>query len=266
MPEWSRSRFWFAHFLYSRHERPKLRFDGGPAAGNASDGLRDWLRHGLSGACVGGASMVRNALQRHADDPAFVQTIRLLAKERDYHAGLVAQLAARWRADDGMVSTQRSETSHALLPAGTLSLPGVRFELSLILLSGLVNAVMLRGVSAWTNDPLTRDALHAIADDLAQHGAFCVERLTAEFADFNFARRNLRRWRLRSMFAGVLARHAWRHRGLLREMGLSVAGFCRATWPVFESALERMVPYHREALIAALLRQREQPYDDALGV
>lgn len=264
MAEWSRSRFWFGHFLYSRHERPRLRFDSTLEDGAGGEAFRAWLRYGLCGAGIGGASMVRNALQRHADDPAFVQTLRLLAKERDHHAGLIAMLGTRWGVGDDARAASRDEAAHALLPAGALSLPGVRFELSLILLACLVNRAMLRHVGAATGDTVTRQAVGAIADDLAQHATFCVERLTMEFADFNFVRRNLRRWRLRSMFAGVLARHAWRHRLLLGGMDAGVAGFCRVTWSAFESALERMVPYRREALIAALLRQREQPYDDAL--
>ena len=66
--------------------------------------------------------------------------------------------------------------------------------------------------------------------DKVAHVSFLTEKLTAEFADFNFARRNLRRLRLRIMCALAIVCGAVFQGKLLAAAGISRQNFAAKCW------------------------------------
>jgi hypothetical protein len=144
--------------------------------------------------------------------------------------------------------------------SGLLRLPGPRFELSVMMLSDLIDAEFYRLLRGSIHDAATATAAQSVHEDKLAHAAFHCERLTMELADLNFLRRNLRRLRLRGMFAAALALTLY-HRGrLIRAAGSTRVAFAKTVWQNFRGVLESVVPYRREALLNALLSQREKPY------
>lgn len=259
--EWCRSRYWLGHFLYSRHERPKIAWDSPIASGDAErERLRLLLTGGLCARSLGGERLIRRAATSHRHDPAFIQTIRLLAKERAYGDDLVRKLGARF----GIVA--RIAPYHPPLAAWLVSVPGVRFEIASLLLHELVNGPLIKLVATGASDPVIIGVADALLRDHATHSAFYTERLTMEFTAFWFVRRNLRRYRLRALFSAVVSRAIHRHHGLILAAGSTDDAFARSCWSDFDRTLEKIVPYHREALLAALLRQSEHPYDKPTAV
>lgn len=259
--EWCRSRYWLGHFLYSRHERSKIAWQTPVAAGDAErERLRLLLTGGLCARSLGGERLICRAASSHAHDPAFLQTLRLLAKERAYGDDLIRRLGARF----GIAA--RTAPYRPPLAAWLVSLPGVRFEIASLLLHELVNGPIIRLAFAGASDPVIVGVGDALLRDHAAHSAFYAERLTMEFAAFWFARRNLRRYRLRALFSAVLSRAIRRHHDLLSAGGVSDDAFAKSCWSEFDRTLERIVPYHRDALLAALLRQSEKPYDKPSAV
>jgi len=63
------------------------------------------------------------------------------------------------------------------------------------------------------------------------------------------------------MFTMMLALITWRQRRLIRAAEVSHLQFVLQAWVSFNSVLEKMVPYRRTALVNALLRQRQHPYE-----
>jgi hypothetical protein len=259
--EWSRSRFWLCHFLHNRHERRRM--DWSPPA-RIEPRLRPlvahWLAHSASLPAPVGAWMIDAAARQCANDPAYVQSLRLMVKEEQYLTGLSAKLLAR-------LEPQRA--LHEGL--GRLARPlrhflGLRLELSVVLLQEVVDLTFCGMIHEATEDDVLRAACRQIVADRSAHASFLAERLTLEFADFNFVRRNVRRLRLRLLFGALLATQAMRYHALIRAAGWTPQRFVRLSWVAFTDLLERMVPYHRDALMAALLTQRERPYDKPLRV
>ncbi len=140
---------------------------------------------------------------------------------------------------------------------------GSRFEMSLRLLDDLISLTALT-IFCQAPNLCNRDPLQGVCKNLSQdkqaHIAFAAERLNMLYADFNFARRNLRRLRLRLMWSAALLYATMQHHKLLRNCGMSRFGFVISGYRRFSYLLERMVPYHRDTLLAALLNQRQSPY------
>jgi len=254
--EWSRSRFWLCYFLHNRHVRARVE----PSQGDASDSpLLDALaRVANTQVAVAGANRrtAERAARKCADDPAYVQSLRLFVKEQQYHAALLREAAP---SRDRTSLTWR--IAHALTD-GLRQLLTLRFELAVLMLNQIVLLTLARVIASATSDATLRAIAEQIARDTRGHVAFHGERLTTEFADFNFVRRNLRRFRLRVMCAVALVLAAVQYRRLLRAAGTHGAGpFIRMGWATFSDLLERMVPYRRDTLLRRLLQLREHPYD-----
>ncbi len=130
---------------------------------------------------------------------------------------------------------------------------GARFELSVHLMRLIVLAEQCRHVVRTSHDDDLINICRQVRGDLAGHIAFLSERLTLEYADFNFIRRNLRRVRLRGMLLAAVA--------VLPPVAGSRMNTTIVAARRFESILERMVPYRRDALLNALGHQRKRPYD-----
>lgn len=246
--EWSRSRFWFSRFLHNRHVRLRSAA-AGPATppDDLAPAWRAWTRQRRCGLAHQTAWLVSVAVRDCAHDPAYIQSLRLLSREQAYHADLLGAPPQPPRPKTPLVTRARR-------------MLGMRFELSVLLLDDLVDlAAYELLVDTLPQGPL-RDVCRQIAHDRRMHAMFHAERLAVEFTDFNFIRRNLRRLRLRGMFAAALARIALNHADLLRAAGVPRTKLIHFAWSLFSDLLERMVPYRRDALLAMLLDQRAQPY------
>ena len=257
--EWSRSRFWLCHFMHNRHERITIAWrPRTPLAPALHRPVLGFLR---SAAPAGhGGWLIAQALAHCPGDPAYVQALRLFAKEEAQLHGLIDRLRA-----------QQGDTRPATRPvyAALVRLRrslGLRFELSALLLEELLDLAVFQLIHDAAADPTLRSACRQVLSDRRAHAAFHAERLTLEFADFNFLRRNLRRLRLRLFFALLLALVALRHGALIRAAGGNRLSFALTSWRAFQAILERVVPYHREALLAALLHQDQRPYDQPAPV
>ena len=246
--EWSRSRYWFSRFLHNRHVRLRPAGRDCPSPfGDLASAWRDWAAHRRASLSHQTAWLVSAAVHRCAHDPAYIQSLRLISREQAYHADLLGTPPSPSRSRSSMLTSVRR-------------LLGMRFELSVLLLDDLADLATYDLLAdALTPGPL-RDACRQIAHDRRMHAMFHAERLTVEFADFNFIRRNLRRLRLRAMFAAAVARVAVRHAALFRAAGIRRTMLIGYAWSLFRSLLERMVPYRRDALLAMLLDQRTDPY------
>ena len=194
-------------------------------------------------------------MRRCPQDPAFVQCLRLMLKEEQYLAGIGTRLL------------RPQDRNPRLAPAGRGVLKrhwavlGLRYHLASAVLNHLLDLRLAHIQRRGQSDPATLAALDQIIHDRNAQLAFTAEWLTKEFADFNFLRRNLRRMRLRLIFAAMLVRAALADGPLLHAAGSSCSGFALESWAAFRELLERMVPYHRDVLLAELLAQREHPYD-----
>ncbi len=253
--EWSRSRYWLCHFLHNRHTRAsvdpsQVGEDAQPLAG----ALNAWSTASLA-AASGNRRTIERAADRCADDPAFVQSLRLFVKEQQYHATLLRD-AAGARKTPSWRSRWTEATVNGLRRTFTL-----RFELAILMLNQLVAVTLSRLVLAATTDAALRAIAEQLLHDARRHVAFHSERLTTEFVDFNFVRRNLRRWRLRLMCFAALVIAAVQYRRLFRAAGTSPVTFLQSGWTSFNHVLERMVPYRRAALLRRLTRLRQHRYD-----
>ncbi len=270
--QWSRSRYWLCHFLHNRHERVRIAWDapaGGSigsadSTGSASDPLpiatARWLAWISQTNAPARQRLIDWAVTDCASDPAYVQSIRLFVKEEQHHTLLIERyLALRGQ------PMQRAGWGRAAVRACIRPL-GLRFELSILLLSEIAVITMNRLLLAQAEDQTLRGLLTQLIHDHQCHLAFHCERLTAEFADFNFIRRNLRRLRLRAMFITAFKGMTLHHAALLQMTGCSPRDFARNCHAHFNSILERMVPYHRETLLARLLDQQENPYAKAVAL
>ncbi|MEX2213030.1 MAG: hypothetical protein WD768_02810, partial [Phycisphaeraceae bacterium] len=192
-----------------------------------------------------------------ATDPAYIQSLRLFVKEEQWHADIARKYLALRNLIGRPGGFNRALTRSLIRPLG------LRFELSILLLSEIAALAMSRLLLAATQDETLRGLLTQAIHDHECHIAFHSERLTTEFADFNFLRRNLRRLRLRTMFVTLITGLTARHRHLLRAIHCSKLKFARDAWRTFTAVLERMVPYRREELLAILLDQQQKPYEKA---
>ncbi len=252
--EWSRSRYWLCHFLHNRHERPPVAWDGPVRLGHPSlSAAVTWLRHCAGAQTAGRPWLIGRAVTKYRHDPAFVQSLRLFVGEHKYHRQIIGRVLERLGAAD-----QPVRRPGLFLRGGWLL--GVRYELSALLLAALIDVAVFRVVRDVTDDDSLRGVCAGVIRDKRAHVAFLAERLTMEFADFNFVRRNLRRLRLRAMFSLKLARVAAEHGRLITLAGWTRRRFVGGCWTRFAGVLEQMVPYRREALLAALLAQRKDPY------
>lgn len=251
--EWSRSRYWLCHFLNGRHERPRI--DWAIPTTHPGTPIVASLGRLPSPGMVNEAALAMRVAVRDAADPAMVQSVRLMLKERHHHHELMSKVRSRFAAGTrapGLFHRLGTALAHAL---------GVRFELSLFLLADILDTTVLRKMESTLEDAPSRQALQSILRERRSHVAFLTERLTMELADLNFVRRNLRRWRLRAMFILALAWTTLIHGRSLGSTGTNTSQFVLEAWHNFRTLLERMVPYHRDTLIRALLSQSERPYD-----
>ena len=262
--EWSRSRFWLCHFLHNRHERVRIGWDApiprAPLGLGCAPSAARWMRRALGGRMPEARRrLIAAAAAGLPEDPAFVQCLRLLVKEEHYHAQLGARALRRLGAPEVRPSWGRRLWQHVRHPLG------LRFELSIMLLSDLVDLNLYQRVQRSIADPALGAMCAQIIRDKQAHAAFHTERLTLEYADFNFLRRNLRRVRLRLMFALVALGALAMHQGLIRASGTGGRRFLQDCGVDFAATLERMVPYRRDTLLAALLNQRKNPYSKPFG-
>lgn len=265
--EWSRSRYWLIHFLHNRHDRVTIDWRSSPRS-PATPVIR-WLARQAGSDQTHRQWVIRRAMAECAADPAFIQALRLFVKEEQYRAKLLAQICHRFEVDPMMRRSIRwliRAVRHAL---------GLRFELAVTLIQQLLDAAALMLIHDATADSALRKACGQMHHDRQAHIAFVSERLTLEFADFNFIRRNIRRLRLRLMFGVAIACVIVQDYGLLRatdhpsnrpdkrdKWGVeAIATFVRASRTRFHSLLETMVPYRRDVLLAQLLAQQQNPYE-----
>ncbi len=229
--------------------------------------------------------LVAATVEHADDDPALIQAVRLMVKEQHYHQQLLDRLAPR-SAEAALGPTPRPDRPSRVKRPGLLRrLLGLRFELSRLMLWQVIALELCCRLTASAGEspgqPARRhgdedhepagggkpsDAcLHAVAmqwqRDLSAHLAFVAERLTDQYADFNFIRRNLRRYRLRGMFLWMAAGAVLRHRRALAALGISCRALLLGGWRRFRRVLEHVVPYRRDALLAALLDQQSRPWD-----
>ncbi|MAE66145.1 MAG: hypothetical protein CMJ18_17890 [Phycisphaeraceae bacterium] len=200
--------------------------------------------------------LVGRALPDCHRDPAYVQSLRLMAKERQYHRDLRRRLADQICPSPGHGRPASASRGSAL----RRRLLGCRFEMSLLLLRDCAELILLDRLVERDADPTVTAVCRNLAKDKRAHIGFVAERLTALYADFNFIRRNLRRLRLRVMCAAVLTRDACRHWPLARRFGFPATALLTEGARRFAYLLERITPYRRDALLAALLSQRSEPY------
>ena len=267
--EWSRSRYWLGHFLYSRHERHAVAWNDhdaciDPAAAGPAP-LARWLARRHQAQRItndSGIWLIQDALRRHPHDPAYIQSLRLIARENREDGEMIDRLMTclglSLKPRTGVLASLRRSFGRMRRPR-----LGSRFEMSLRLLNDLLDLsvlTMLHQVSSLCRQAPLQSVCKNLCQDKRAHIAFAAERLTMLYADFNFVRRNLRRLRLRLMWTAALLYVAFRHGELLRACGASPWGFVIGGYGRFSPLLERMVPYRRDALLAALLNQKQDPY------
>lgn len=207
--------------------------------------------------------MIDSLLERGGDDPAFVQCVRLLLKERAYHAQLLARCGQHLSPARRQPPTAGPRL-HRPSPMDRLARRlGPRFEFARLLLEDLRLLTVLPSI-LHRPDPADRPVLHAALEqvlaDRRDHADFLAERLTREFADFNFLRRNLRRYRLRFQYAACLTADLALHARLFDTLHAQPPGYVPRAWRSFSSTLEQIVPYHRDRLLLLLLTQEREPY------
>lgn len=257
--EWSRSRFWHGHFLYSRHERPVVSWTGPADLPRAlARPLCNWLAGWLAPEDGTDDWLIEKAVCDQEADPAYAQSLRLVARERHHHRHLVERLLQRL--GPGRDGPPSGGGVPRLLVTVRRRLLGVRFELSVRLLRDLADLMVLAHLGGTCPDRAWRGAAATLVAEKRGHIMFLTERLTLLYADFNFVRRNLRRLRLRLMWLACLLHVIGRHGSLIRATGQARSAFLLAGLRHFARLLESMVPYRRDALLAALLNQRREPY------
>ena len=267
--EWSRSRYWLGHFLCRRHKRHTVKWkDHNSQINPATTGwtmLASWLAgwHQMQRIIDDSDNwLIQDALPLLSHDPAYIQSLRLIARENRENGKMIDRLMTYWglrpESHTGVLASLRCSFGRVRRP-----LLGSRFEMSLRLLDDLLDLTVLT-IFCQAPNLCNRDPLQGVCKNLSQdkqaHIAFAAERLTMLYADFNFARRNLRRLRLRLMWSAALLYATMQHHKLLRNCGMSRFGFVISGYRRFSCLLERMVPYHRDTLLAALLNQRQSPY------
>lgn len=265
LEEWSRSRYWLFWFLQSRHLRARIKWckAEAPKPDSASPDFADHqltpLFDGLPGWDHAERVWLAKAVSDHARiDPALVQAIRLMLREADHHE----QQLARWRLLGCPDSPVRPSGWVRKITQRFARFLGPRFELSGMLLTGILRHSTARCIAARAKSPITEALMSDMTRELDGRNRFLAEWLTAEFADFNFIRRNLRRWRLRLLFASILVFTVLRSRRARSEAGISLWEFVANPVARFRQTLEQMVPYQREQLLSALTEQRDNPWPD----
>jgi len=256
--EWARSRYWLCHFLQSRHER--VRIDWGVPPGvflTCGSPVARWLARSAAAQAATGAWVIGQAVSRCGDDPAYIQSIRLLLREQRYHGQLMGRMLVRAQ----VAAAPAGVTQDLFIKLGRPL--GMRYTLSAMLLADLIEVAMLERLAQASDDAAVRGVCTGIIREKRSHIAFHTERLTKEFADFNFVRRNVRRLRLRAMFGAKLGRLLVEDRACIAALGCRPHLFVRDCWRRIVAVLEVMVPYHRDVLLAALLAQDRQPYGKA---
>ena len=269
--EWPRSRYWLAHFLNFRHMRAKIDWSApGELPAPLAQPVADWLAWVAQVNEPSRQRMLAWSLRDCADDPAYVQSLRLFVKEEQHHTAIINRWLSQRDLAGKPCGALRAVMRRVIRPLG------LRFELSVLLLGEIVTVTMNRLVlDAATRmdqaghppaDAALTGVLRQLIAEHQVHLTFHSERLTAEFADFNFIRRNLRRMRLRGMFAALVAGVARHHRALLAVIGCPRRRFADQAWALFSAVLERMVPYRREELMATLLEQREKRFEKPMAM
>ncbi len=255
--EWSRSRYWLCHFLYNRHVRSPIAWDAAVTDVVVTDpAVGAWLNRLAAAQAVTAPWLINQAIAQWSGDPAYIQSLRLLLREQRFHGDLLDKLMTR----AGIPRKPYDPTQDLFIKAGRTL--GARYTLSAMLLSDLIDVAMLEQLETASTDPVVRAVCQAILREKRQHIVFHTERLTMAFADFNFVRRNLRRLRLRTMYTAKLGRLLYHDHACMTAMNARPHVFVRDCWRRMMAVIEEVVPYRRDALMAALLSQDQQPYAD----
>lgn len=292
--EWSRSRYWHIHFLHSRHQRAHIdwgKLEENPPSAPGAPGIfssphptphsaiQAWLAHLANEQVAASPWLTRQVTRQFPNDPAYIQSLRLCLREQQHHRELIS----RWLegcdlaentfgalgsfTDSGGCENSGGADSGGSggggggvfwLTAGRVF--GPRFTLACMVLNDLVDQVMLTRLAERTDHPTLGGILAILLREKQAHTTFHVERLTWAFADFNFLRRNLRRHRLRALFALRLTDTLIRHRRAVAALDFTPLAFSRRCWRRLETQLNLMVPYQRDTLLRTLVAQKEQPY------
>ena len=236
---WCRSKYWLCHFLNTRHLRPKIITPSQPINNNP---LYYFLQKQNALPLFQSPWPINQAIHQHDQDPAFIQTIRLLAKKKTY------------------LQTLRINIINTLTPPHTPYTPthirnihsrfSLKFALSIDLIDQVIALTLYQSQAQAPNH-----ATYAqLTKDTNNHITFYTEYLTYAYANFNFVRRNLRRLRLRAMFITALYQTQKIYTPLLPE------SFKQDAWLIFESAIKTMLPYRRTTLTQNLRHQEKNPF------
>lgn len=259
--EWIRSRYWLSHFLYSRHSRSPINWE---LADTDSVDLRRLLGRWFTGlrqeSAQSGPWLIARSMQEQAYDPYFIQTLRLLVKEQRYHADLVGQLVAKMDLETHGRWSHIKAATRRILTKYRRKLLGPRFEISILLLTDLLDLALLSRVEQRTDSSVIKGVCQNIATDKMAHIVFATEWLTLAYADFGFIRRSLRRLRLRAMWGVMLFFAVGRHGRLIKAIDSGRWPFIQAEYGLISKRLEQVVPYYRETLRAALDAQRRDRF------
>ena len=93
--EWSRSQFWLCHFLNSRHARVPVSWDQPRPASESPEVVTDFLRRRRIQGAEDGRRLIEMTLANCSNDPAYVQSMRLLVKEGFHLEHLTQRLLKR---------------------------------------------------------------------------------------------------------------------------------------------------------------------------
>jgi len=271
--EWPRSRFWLCHFLHNRHERAPIHWGLVQATDTAREDnhqqrsisprltfpIANWLAWSTQTHMHSRQQLIKWAVEQCPEDPAYIQSLRLFVREEEHHAEIINRWLKLNNLQGQPAGGKRAVARRLVSPLG------LRFELSLLLLTEIASRCMNLFITDQINDATLKGVLAQISHDQRCHVTFHSERLTTEFADFNFVRRNLRRLRMRGMTGSLLAGIAVRHRPILEALNISTTKYISTCWQQFNQVLENMVPYRREQLMAILMQHRDNPYDQPAG-
>ncbi len=241
---WCRSKYWLCHFLNTRHLRPKI--DATHAATNNTP-LHHFLEKQNALPLFHSQWPINQTIQHHNQDPAFIQAIRLLAKEKQYHQSLRNNILTT-------LSTPSTPYTPTNIRSNIHKRFSLKFALSIDLIDQIIALTIYQSMAYARTQTPSPTPYQQLAKDTNNHITFYTEYLTYAYANFNFARRNLRRLRLRAMFITAL------HQTQKTYTPILTPNFKASAWQTFEIAIHTMLPYRRTTLSQNLLRQEQAPY------
>jgi hypothetical protein len=197
-------------------------------------------------------------------DPAYAQAVRLYIKEERYLRDIVIGTLGTL-APPTPTRFDRFIRPWALSTVAAIRRRlGLRFDLSIRLIGHVTDMHLLEAAGHVAVPAMPRALLDQLTASKRAHLAFHAERLTADYADFDFFRRNATRVRLRLMAAVALTYVALRHRRSLRAARISPLRFATTGLTRFQRMLRRVLPYRRRELLNTLVAQQRSPFDDPM--